>query len=104
MEPIHPAGRLGTCSEARPQCTLCTGRIGDDGCGLNPNPVQVRREGSVMPLSVEAALQLEVFTRTAVQIFAGQENLSRSVRWVHPVEIPDIGQFLTGGEMLLTAG
>jgi purine catabolism regulator len=57
-----------------------------------------------MALSVEAALQLEVFSRTTVRVFAGQENLGRAVRWVHPVEIPDIARFLTGGEMLLTAG
>ncbi|MFF1360018.1 PucR family transcriptional regulator [Streptomyces sp. NPDC058297] len=57
-----------------------------------------------MALSVAAALQLEVFSRTAVHVYAGEENLHRSIRWVHPVEIPDIGRFLTGGELLLTAG
>ncbi|MBO3682136.1 PucR family transcriptional regulator [Streptomyces sp. NEAU-YJ-81] len=57
-----------------------------------------------MALSVAAALQLEVFSRTTVRVYAGEENLSHTVRWVHPVEIPDIAQFLTGGELLLTAG
>jgi PucR family transcriptional regulator, purine catabolism regulatory protein len=57
-----------------------------------------------MRLSVEAALQLAVFNRTTVRVYAGQENLTRVVRWVHPVEISDIAQFLTGGELLLTAG
>jgi purine catabolism regulator len=57
-----------------------------------------------MPLTVEAALQLEVFGRTTVRVVAGHEGLGRAVRWVHPVEIPDVAQFLTGGEMLLTAG
>ena len=57
-----------------------------------------------MPLSVEAALQLRVFSRTTVRVYAGHENLGRPVRWVHPVEIPDIAKFLTGGELLLTAG
>ncbi|MFE2374363.1 PucR family transcriptional regulator [Streptomyces sp. NPDC059398] len=57
-----------------------------------------------MALSVAAALQLEVFSRTTVQVHAGEDQLHRTVRWVHPVEIPDIGQFLTGGELLLTAG
>ena len=57
-----------------------------------------------MALSVEAALQLEAFSRISARVFAGHENLSREVRWVHPMEIPDIAQFLSGGEMLLTAG
>ncbi|MEV6588727.1 PucR family transcriptional regulator [Streptomyces acidicola] len=57
-----------------------------------------------MALSVAAALQLEVFSRTTVRVYAGEENLTHTIRWVHPVEIPDIAQFLTGGELLLTAG
>jgi PucR family transcriptional regulator, purine catabolism regulatory protein len=57
-----------------------------------------------MTLSVEAALELEIFTRTPFRVFAGRENLHREIRWVHPVEVPDIARFLTGGEMLLTAG
>ena len=57
-----------------------------------------------MAMSIAAALQLEVFSRVAVTVHAGQRNLDRSVRWVHPTEIPDIAQFLSGGEMLLTAG
>lgn len=57
-----------------------------------------------MTLSVEGALRLQAFSRTTVHVFAGRENLDRAVRWVHPVEIPDIARFLIGGEMLLTAG
>src|ERR1700754_1427977 len=57
-----------------------------------------------MAMSIESALQLEVFSRVAVTVHAGQRNLDRLVRWVHPTEIPDIAGFLTGGEMLLTAG
>src|SRR6476620_2676693 len=57
-----------------------------------------------MALSIATALQLDVFSRVAVTVHAGQRNLDRSVRWVHPTEIPDIAQFLSGGEMLLTAG
>lgn len=55
-------------------------------------------------MTVEAALQLEVFSRVGMTIHAGHDNLSRQVRWVHPTEIPEIAQFLRGGEMLLTAG
>lgn len=57
-----------------------------------------------MSLSVAAALELEVFRRTTVEVLAGEDNLGRAVRWVHPVEIPDIARFLSGGELLLTAG
>lgn len=55
-------------------------------------------------MSIAAALRLEVFSRVKVTVHAGQDNLDRAVRWVHPTEIPDIAQFLRGGEMLLTAG
>jgi purine catabolism regulator len=57
-----------------------------------------------MSMSIEGALQLEVFTRVPQTVYAGRGNFDRAVRWVHPTEIPDIGQFLSGGEMLLTAG
>lgn len=57
-----------------------------------------------MAMTVRAALQLEVFSRVPLQVYAGEENLDRTVRWVHPTEVPDIARFLTGGEMLLTAG
>ncbi|ONM49916.1 hypothetical protein B0T44_05585 [Nocardia donostiensis] len=57
-----------------------------------------------MTMTVAAALQLEVFSRTGLKLYAGQSNLSQPIRWVHPTEVPDIARFLTGGEMLLTAG
>lgn len=57
-----------------------------------------------MAMTVQAALGLEVFSRVPLEIYAGEDNLHRTVRWVHPTEIPDIAQFLRGGEMLLTAG
>lgn len=55
-------------------------------------------------LTVRKALELEVFRRTEVTVHAGRENLDRPIRWVHTGEIPDIHRFLTGQEMLLTAG
>lgn len=55
-------------------------------------------------LTVRTALELEVFRRTTVRVFAGHDHLDRPVRWVHAGEIPDIHRFLTGEEMLLTAG
>lgn len=55
-------------------------------------------------LTVRNALELEVFRSTVVTVHAGHENLDQPVRWVHTGEIPDIHRFLTGQEMLLTAG
>ena len=55
-------------------------------------------------LTVRSALELEVFQRTEVRVLAGAQHLDRPVRWVHTGEIPDIHRFLSGGEMLLTAG
>jgi purine catabolism regulator len=57
-----------------------------------------------MAMTVEAALALEVFDRVPLKVYAGAENLERTIRWVHPTEVPDIAKFLSGGEMLLTAG
>src|SRR5262245_55584186 len=79
--------RLDVSSAWQRSCTVCS--PGSD---------------AVMGMSVEAALKLEVFSRVRVTIYAGEDNLDRTVRWVHPTEIPDIAQFLRGGEMLLTAG
>ncbi len=55
-------------------------------------------------MTVRAALGLEVFNRVPLKVYAGVESLDRMIRWVHPTEIPDIATFLSGGEMLLTAG
>ena len=55
-------------------------------------------------LSVEAALDLEIFHRGGAQVVAGARWLDRGIRWVHSGEIPDIARFLAGGELLLTAG
>ncbi len=55
-------------------------------------------------LTVEAALKLEIFRRGGARVVAGAQSLDRGIRWVHSAEIPDIAQFLAGGELLLTAG
>jgi len=55
-------------------------------------------------LTARAALELEVFARTQVTVYAGEDKLDLPVRWVHAGEIPDIHRFLSGQEMLLTAG
>ncbi|WP_028922293.1 PucR family transcriptional regulator [Pseudonocardia acaciae] len=59
---------------------------------------------SKLLLTVRTALELEVFRRTEATVYAGADRMDRPVRWVHAGEIPDIHRFLTGGEMLLTAG
>ncbi|MHA4854597.1 PucR family transcriptional regulator [Rhodococcus sp. MSC1_016] len=58
----------------------------------------------MMAMTVEASLRLEVFSRVEYTIYAGQASLNTPIRWVHPSEVVDIARFLTGGEMLLTAG
>ncbi|WP_433556075.1 PucR family transcriptional regulator [Pseudonocardia xinjiangensis] len=55
-------------------------------------------------LTVASCLSLPAFADVQATIFAGYENLDREVRWVHSGEIPDLGDYLLGGEMLLTAG
>jgi purine catabolism regulator len=55
-------------------------------------------------LTVRAALELEAFRRADWLVLAGEDGLDRPVRWVHTGEIPDIHRFLSGQEMLLTAG
>ncbi|MFV2172753.1 PucR family transcriptional regulator [Actinomadura sp. LOL_016] len=57
-----------------------------------------------MDLTVKAVLDLPIFRRAGARVVAGERNLHRAVRWVHAGEIPDIARFLSGGEMLLTAG
>jgi purine catabolism regulator len=49
-------------------------------------------------------LDLDVMREADVRVLAGKENLDRPVRWVHTGEIADIAQYLSGGEVLLTAG
>lgn len=57
-----------------------------------------------MSPTLRTMLNLEVFRRTQATVLAGHNNLDRTVRWVHAGEIADIARFLSGGEMLLTAG
>ena len=54
--------------------------------------------------TVRSVLELEIFRRADAFLATGEAGLDRPVRWVHAGEIPDIARFLSGGEMLLTAG
>ncbi len=71
-----------------------------------PTPLGDARQltGAAEGLTVAAALQLEIFARGRAEVVAGSDQLHRAIRWVHSAEISDIAAFLTGGEMLLTAG
>lgn len=57
-----------------------------------------------MAVTVSDVLNLEVFHDVEIQVLTGEEHLAREIRWVHASELPDIAQFLSGGELLLTAG
>ncbi len=54
--------------------------------------------------TLRSVLTLEIFRRAEAFVAAGERGLDRPVRWVHAAEISDIAQFLSGGELLLTAG
>lgn len=54
--------------------------------------------------TLRTVLGLEIFRRADAYVACGHERLDRLVRWVHASEISDIARFLSGGELLLTAG
>lgn len=53
-------------------------------------------------ITVQDILNRPLFAGAAVA--AGAQGLSRSVNWVHVGEIPDIGHYLRGGELVLSTG
>lgn len=57
-----------------------------------------------MILTVASVLELEPFEGSGARVVTGEDHLSREVRWVHASELADIAQYLSGGELLLTAG
>lgn len=57
-----------------------------------------------MVLTVATVLELGPFDNAEAHILTGTEHLDREVRWVHASELADISRFLSGGELLLTAG
>lgn len=63
-----------------------------------------REERPSRRTTVRSLLELEIFHRAGAFLSAGEHGLDRPVRWVHAGEISDIAQFLSGGEVLLTAG
>ncbi|MER6536651.1 PucR family transcriptional regulator [Streptomyces sp. 900105755] len=55
-------------------------------------------------ITVQRALELPTLRSGLPEILAGADRLSRTVRWVHAGEVPNIASLLKGGELLLTTG
>src|ERR1700753_3041369 len=57
-----------------------------------------------MPLTLREVLDLDVVRRGLPSVVAGGTRLDTPVRWVHAVELTDIGRLLRGGELVLSTG
>jgi purine catabolism regulator len=57
-----------------------------------------------MPLTLREVLDLDVVRRGAPRVVAGSGRLDVPVRWVHALELTDIGRLLRGGELVLSTG
>ncbi|MFI5804279.1 PucR family transcriptional regulator [Streptomyces sp. NPDC051561] len=55
-------------------------------------------------ITVQRALELPGLRSGLPEVVAGADRLSRTVRWVHAGEVPNIASLLKGGELLLTTG
>src|SRR3954471_1698650 len=55
-------------------------------------------------LSLAAILELPVVRRALPQLLTGEGALDRQIRWAHVIEMPDPGDLLKGGELVLTTG
>ncbi|MEU8586421.1 PucR family transcriptional regulator [Streptomyces sp. NPDC048664] len=55
-------------------------------------------------ITVQRALELPGLRGGLPEVLAGADRLSRTVRWVHAGEVPNIASLLKGGELLLTTG
>src|SRR3954468_7783935 len=55
-------------------------------------------------LSLAAILELPVVRRALPELLTGKGALGREVRWAHVIEMPDPGDLLKGGELVLTTG
>jgi purine catabolism regulator len=57
-----------------------------------------------MPLTLREVLDLDVVRRGSPYVLAGSGRLDVPVRWVHALEVTDIGRLLRGGELVLSTG
>lgn len=55
-------------------------------------------------ITVQRALDLPGLRGGLPEVVSGADRLSRTVRWVHAGEVPNIASLLKGGELLLTTG
>lgn len=55
-------------------------------------------------LTVAEFIELPIVKAGLPQLVAGSEGLEAEVRWVHPLDVPDVSDLLRGGEMILTTG
>ncbi len=57
-----------------------------------------------MTLTLREVLDLEVVRRGSPHVVAGSGRLDVPVRWVHALEVADVGRLLRGGELVLSTG
>jgi purine catabolism regulator len=57
-----------------------------------------------MPLTLREVLDLDVVRRGSPHVVAGSARLGVPVRWVHALELTDVGRLLRGGELVLSTG
>jgi PucR family transcriptional regulator, purine catabolism regulatory protein len=57
-----------------------------------------------MPLTLREVLDLDVVRRGSPRVVAGSGRLDVPVRWVHALELTDVGRLLRGGELVLSTG
>ena len=57
-----------------------------------------------MPLTLREVLDLDVVRRGLPHVVAGSGRLDVPVRWVHALEVTDIGRLLRGRELVLSTG
>jgi hypothetical protein len=57
-----------------------------------------------MPLTLREVLDLDVVRRGDPHVVAGAARLDAPVRWVHALELTDVGRLLRGGELVLSTG
>jgi hypothetical protein len=57
-----------------------------------------------MPLTLRQVLDLDVVRRGDPHVVAGAGRLHVPVRWVHALELTDVGRLLRGGELVLSTG
>lgn len=55
-------------------------------------------------LTVAGFLELPIVKTALPELVAGEEGIDAEVRWVHPLDVPDVSDLLRGGEMILTTG